>query len=64
MSSIQWKYILLFVNCVFFTTTGQQNGRQVPGGTRTHHDLSEVQHPEVLPGSGDHTLRSPRRHGR
>lgn len=40
-----------------------QDGRQVSGGTWTNHDFSEVQHPEILPGSGHHTLCSPCRHG-
>lgn len=52
------------VTCSLCFAAGQQDRRQVAGGARTHHDLSEVQHPEVVPGGGHHTLRSPRRHGR
>lgn len=55
---------LSFLNLVISTTAGQQNRRQIPWGTRTNHDFSQVQHPEVLPGSGHHTLCSPRCHGR
>lgn len=48
---------------VVSVAAGQQNRGEITGGARSHHDLSEVQHPEVLPGGRHHTMRSPRRHG-
>lgn len=63
-SSFCYRSWSLFPYLVNFVTAGQQDRRQIPGGARTHHDLSQVQHPEVLPGGWHNTLRSPCRHGR
>ena len=53
--------VKLFFSFIIFS--GQQDRGQVPGGTRPHHDLPQVQLPEVVPGGGHRALRPPRRHG-
>lgn len=57
-------WIIHTIYSSIFRPSGQQDGGQIPGGARTHHDFSQVQHPEVLPGRRHHPLRSPCRHGR